>query len=330
MSRLSEERRRQIREEEQAKFQLALEEERFREQVRRELSASTGVASEAPNSIASRPTPGFDLPSVPAPYPPSRARRAPRRRRWPIAFIVAGFGLVAYAWYGGFRPALPWARSEVTVEGTASGTPIRMSGTRTATLPQAEKLFAALDALKAGAKSSSKKRNADSPGKRAAEVPSPKPSTKPSSGKLVTFHGITLRVPNGWRITQSDELVEAKLIVRDSVVAWVALLLDETPGMSLDSVAAELASEFVGEAGSVSGARLIGQRTVRVDGVSAIRFDSVQNGPDGEERSWSVVFLRGDSAFLLQMSSSRGQFGRYSSTFESILKSLRIATGGPS
>ena len=333
MADLSDERKRQIRAEEEAKLRAEQDaEQRYREEVRKELEAQQQAEREqqfreqvrAELAGAPAPPPAAPEPTaVPAAPKPTAATRT-RRPRWLLrgamasVLVLGGLVGVGLAFGRGFTLPFLGPPPEITLEADSSGE-LEMVDE----VPSGEP----------GISGTAPGRSAADGGETGTRVVSP------AGARRATLPGtaITMEVPPGWFIEES-ELEDALEIrwrgpgaaSRDEEVAAYVLLqeMDLEPGEGLEDYAERVTEEMLFATSSEEEVRLERDEVIaNFHGVPALSIDMNVSGylPYHTRNLYWVV---GGTGYMLTCYATAGSFEERVPMFQRMIDSIRLSPEG--
>lgn len=135
--------------------------------------------------------------------------------------------------------------------------------------------------------------------------------------------GYCVAAPMGWSAEEAkvgQAQVDQFLQPDGSAAVYVqAVALEEGQG-SLGGFV-----DYVRQLQEQLGFTLTNPSDIEVDGVKAAWWDVVASSPTGEIRMREVVFVRGDTAWRMQLADSPRGFGQHSDDFQQMLDSFHFA-----
>jgi hypothetical protein len=330
---LSEERKRQIRAEEEAKFRAQQEaEQQYREQVREELAAQQQAELErqfreevraalttAPTASAAAPP--VATPPSPAPRPAPRASRL--RRLLAGVFVLGGLGCMVLALGRGFTLPFTGPPAEITLKADTSGTPV-VVGRISATAATSPTLKTLRRHPSRAVGSPQTHHTAKSPAPAANRV------TLPGSA-------ISLEVPAGWFTNNGD--LKNVLEVRwrnphsgpgsDSDVAYVMLRREDLyPGETVEAFAERQTQAARSSAAPDQGLTVEQQAVIlNFQGTRAVVVVLSWGGywPSREEDYYWILSGQG---YVLTCSTSTSTYAEHAADIDRIVRSLRLSRAG--
>jgi len=336
---LSDERKRQIRAEEEAKLRAEEDaEQRYREEVRKELEGQQQAEREQQYREEVRAelagTPALP-PAVPAAAPAAPPAATPtattptatartRRPRWLLrglmasVLVLAGLVGVGLAFGRGFTLPFLGPPPEITLEADSSGE------------------LEMVDEVPSGESGSS----GTAPGGSAADGGETGTSVvSPAGAKRATLPGaaISIEVPPGWFVEES-ELADA-LEIRwrgsgaasrdEDVVAYVLLQeMDLEPGEEAEDFAERVTEELLFAMSSEEDVRLERDEVIaNFHGVLALSIDMDVSGylP---YHTRNLYWIAGGKAYMLTCYATAGSFEERAPMFERMIDSIRLAPEG--
>lgn len=337
MADLSDERRRQIRAEEEAKLRAEQDaEQRYREEVRKELEAQQSAGREqqyreevraeltgpaAPPPVAPAPPPVAPAPPPVAPAP-VKARAAARRRgpRWLLrgfmasVLVLGGLIGVGLAFGRGFTLPFTGPPPEIVLEAETSGE------------------LEIVDDMLSGESSSS----GTAPGGSAADGGETGTSVAPPAGaRRATLPGtaISIEVPPGWFVEEGD--LDDALEIRwrgsevasghEEVVAYVLLQQEALgPGEPLEEWATRMVEQVEAAAVPEDRIRYEGEREIPdFHGVQALSIDIITRGFLPHHMRNYYWALGGDG-YILTCYATAGTLDERAPAFNRMIDSIRF------
>lgn len=334
---LSEERKRQIREEEEAILRAQKEsEQQYREQVRRELeeqqqtqleqqyrddvraelSGAKPVAGAKTADTSSPPTPE---PTLPAAVKPSKRKSPFLKRAMICVFVFGGLVCIGLAFDRGF--VLPFAGpAEITLRAETSGEPELVDE-----IIPSESIVS--ETTPAGAKTTGHSK------------PQVRAKSAPQTGKRANLQGtgISIEIPTGWVHEKSDLDGVIEIRWRDSGIdsghdetaAYVLLQKVELRrGESLENFAERLVEEFLSGTTLDEGIDFENDAVIEnFHGVGALSIDIVARGylP---YRMRNYYWIKDGNGYMLSCYGAAGTFEDRAPAFNQMIKSIRLSSEG--
>lgn len=343
---LSDERKKRIREEEEAKLRAEREaEEQYREQVRRELEEQQhaeleqhyreSVRAELSGDLPDQETPADIPPPVPTPTPEPKPARQ-RRLRFParvvaFALIAGGIACAGLSFSRGFALPFIGPPGELTLKMGSPGE-----------LEAVDEVFYSTETVSAPAKVA--ETTAPSRVTSAAETPkeptpTPAPAAKPSGAKRVTLRGTntSVEVPAGWVVesADADEVIEIRwhgsgvASGRQEIVAYLLLQsVDLRKGEDVDDFADRMMDEFDASVAPDQDIAYENEAVIKnFHGVTAYAIDIVERGflP---YRMRNFFWIKGGKAYMMSCYATAGSFEERLPAFTRMIESLRFSKEG--
>jgi hypothetical protein len=341
---LSEERRRQIRAEEEARFRAEQEaEERYREDVRKELETQQQAESEeryrervraelgetAAPKPTPRPTPQATVDAPPKTPAAPVARRRPSRlgRLMAGVLLLGGLASVGLAVERGFSVPFLGPPAEITLMAEDSGELVAVDE-----LPSSESALP----TEPGTRTPTPISSASSRPATPPVTPTPSPSGSVRRATLAGT-GISIEVPPGWFVEEGDfdDVLEIRwggagvASGREEDVAYVLIQQsDLRPGEPMEEWAERMVEQVVEAEASEDDVRFERDEVIPdFHGVPALSIDIITPGYM-PHHTRNYYWVQGGRGYILTCYATTGSFEERVPTFDRIVNSMRLSPEG--